>query len=187
MRYEIHGFAGLGYPFTAGGIRALEKLIDDLPSKADAQTHPYWEADDIAKEIIFREQKFRDDPVVVFFTHSWGVKTGLEAAEMLGRHGIKVRYFAAIDPTALRRSDPPMTAPANIVQLDEFWSSRGGIFNFPLMARKRDPLGGKGGMVRNPHKVPHFLDRAVPAGHSATASHESVRKRILQQVKGIVR
>ena len=182
--YEVHGFAGLGYPFTAGGIRALDRLIDDLPDKAESDAHPYWDADDIAREIIFRAERFEAKPVVCFFAHSWGVKTGLEACWRLHGAGLKVRYFAAIDPTALPSGSPAMTCPPNVQQLDEFWS-RFGLFNFPAWARRRDPLGGAGGMVRNPHGVAHTLFQ-VPAGHIATASHEITRRRVVGQISGII-
>lgn len=185
MRYEVHGFAGLGYPFTASGIFALERLIDDLPAEAGAETYPYWEADDIAEAIIFRAKKHNDKPTVILFGHSWGVKTALEAAERLRLAGIPIAYFAAIDATALPAKTPAMFYPSSVQKADEFWSGRGLFFNFPKIARWRDPKGSKGGMVTNPYHVP--LTRfVIPAAHIATGSHPEVRKRIVSQVAAII-
>lgn len=183
MRCEIPCLAGLGYPFTAGGVRALEKLIDAIP--ADARSYPYWKADDVAREIVARALEHDDEPTVIIVTHSWAVKTMLEAAAWMRDQGISIRYFAAIDPTALRWTDPPMVVPDNIEQIDEFWSERGWIFNFPLMARRRDPKGGAGGMVVNPHNVQHEII-PVPAGHSASARHDITRDRIVSQIRRIL-
>lgn len=183
MRYEIHGFAGLGYPFTAGGIRNLDKLIDALPAKSEAQSYAYWDAMNVAKAIVFRANKYWDKPVICLFAHSWGVKTGLEAAAYLEKNQLDIAYFAAIDPTALRISDSLMTAPANVRQLDEFWSDELRMFNVPYLSRKADPTGKRGGLVRNPHGVLHYLDPNVPAGHSATAWHPRVVKRIVSQIQ----
>lgn len=183
MRYEVFGLAGLGYPFTAGGIKNLDRLIDALPAKTEAQSYAYWDADAIADGIIFRANKFKDGPVICLFAHSWGVKTGLELCAKLGKNNVEVAYFAAIDPTALRVSDSPMTVPTNVRQLDEFWSDKWRLVNFPYMARQAAPTGKRGGLVRNPHKVPHYLDPNVPAGHSATAWHPRVVTRIVSQIE----
>ena len=182
MIYECHGFAGLGYPFTAGGTRSLEKLIDDLPARAGADHHPYWDADDVAYDII--KKRTPNKVKIAMFAHSWGVKTGLEACAILDKAGFHVAYFAAIDPTALRASDDPMVIPDNVEYVDEFWSTRGFI-NFPKWAR-RDKTGERGGMCVNAYKVPHKVHH-IAAGHIASASHPTTRRIIVNKMAEILR
>lgn len=190
MRYETHGYAGLGYPFTRGGVWALDDLIDKLPAKAESTAHPYWDADGEAKRIVDEAERFHMDPTVIMFGHSWGCKTLLESCWRLHAAGIQVAYVALIDPTALPPGSPPMIVPPNVQHVDHFLANPTNfllrLFSFPYQARQRDPSGGDGGMAVNKFGV-SWKDFDVPAGHTASARHEIVRKRVLAKVEEIIR
>ena len=183
MRYEVHGFAGLGYPFTRGGIWALDKLIDELPDKAESTPHPHGAWDEVADGIVARSKAFGEKPVVCLFGHSWGCLTMLYLARRLQSNGIGVEYLAAIDPTALVTGSPPMLVPTNVRHVDEFWSTKG-FLNFPKWAR-RDPSGKAGGKYVYPKDMSHEIFE-VPAGHIATASHKITVERIIDRIARII-
>jgi|CXWL01.1.fsa_nt_gi hypothetical protein len=108
--------------------------------------------------------------------HSWGCYKIIQMAEDLGKHGIKVRYIGAIDPTA----GPVMDVPANVEEVGEFWASRGPCAS----ARRRNPDGSAGGRYRYPHRTKHTVT-PFESGHIELGSNAIVHTAILKAVRAL--
>lgn len=187
-RVECHVFAGLGGPFTAGGTKAIEKLLDALPSdRLDAVHHYHREWTETSDGIIARQRRLGDNPIVILIGHSYGAWKCQQIAQRLMQHPIMVAYIAGIDPTALPVDADPMKITPNVLDVDEFWSTRG-LFNAPLWKRKCNPDGSRGGKYIYPQRRPperrvHVLEGT---GHIPTARHETTLAVISAKVRGLV-
>ena len=180
-RVECFAISGLGWIFTAAGVKALDRLHDAISPVWDCtfSYHTGWEA--IADGIIARQERFRDEPVVCLIGHSYGALRCQQIASRLHSHGIKTDYVAGIDPTALPPGHPPMVIPRSVLEVDEFHSMKW-FFNFPYAARKRDPEGFAGGMYLYSPEVDHTVHK-INTGHIATARDPLTVETIVNRVK----
>lgn len=186
MRIEIHSFGGLGWPFTARGVKVLDGLMDAMSPYWDANVWSHTQSDDVYDAIIKRVNHHKDRPLIIAGGHSFGALAAIRLSRRLHQRGLEVAYLFGIDPTALPRGEPPMTIPPNVQSTDEFWSTAP-FFNWPYGARRRDPKGGKGGMyvvppaMKDTHKLFH-----IQGGHMGTVSSPITIKRITSRVKELV-
>lgn len=176
----IHGLMGV-FPFISYGTRALDRLLDALPSTPDSRD--FLQSDWLSAWKHIQDCKRRYGGIqVVLIGHSMGCYRNIQIAEKCQKAGIAVRYIAAIDPTAINRlfGMKPMVVPSRVGQVDEFWASSG----FPKSARDGDPTGKRGGRYiygDQSHKVINVL-----AAHIPIASHPTVVSHIVAQVKGML-
>lgn len=185
QRVECHVFAGLGGFFTSGGTKAIEKLIDDLPHEAEAHHHYHREWSATAAAIIARQRKYQDSPIVILIGHSYGAWKCQQIALRLKTFVITVHYVAGIDPTALPLGADPMRIPTNVLEVDEFWSTRG-LFNAPLSVRKRHPDGSRGGKYVYPTGIRPRVFELPGTGHIPAARHPTTVNTIVARVRKLL-
>jgi hypothetical protein len=177
MRAEVFGISGLGTIFFAGGVKNLIGKINTRFPMLSAKHFYHTQSDDLLDAIENRIAKFGKPDIVIGIGHSWGAK---DAAEMVGhtlalKHGIGMDLLAGMDPTAT--VDGPIFVPKLTKRTVEFWASQG----FPAGARKRDPLGGSGGMytyMPGADKVVHRFTQA----HIALGFDPRVHNIILKEI-----
>lgn len=187
-RVESHIFAGLGGWFTSAGTRAIQSLLDDLPSPAKTEHHYHREWEATADRIIANIKHHGDKPIVILGGHSYGAWKAQQIAKRLAALRIRVDYLYGIDPTALPSGAEPMVVTDNVAFIDEFWSTSG-WFNAPLWKRRLKPDGSQGGRYVYP---PHWgEDRrhitVVPGGHIPCASADVTRRTIVNHVRGLLK
>lgn len=177
----VHGLMGIA-PWISKGTREIDRLIDALkgPDSRDF-IQIAWKA---AWKYIEAERA--KGPIeVILIGHSMGCYRAIQLAWKCRAAGIKVAYIGAIDPTAINRffRMKPMVVPENVIEVDEFWASRG----IPAMNRRHDPTGGGGGCYRyQPGWSGKLFQKEYAIGHIALASDDRVVDRIVRRVKELI-
>lgn len=177
----IHGLAG-ALPFVSRGTRNIDKLIDALPQTIDSRDFRQTNQKAVLDYILDCRDRYGKIEVIGV-GHSMGCYRWIWIARQCAKRGIKIRYLAAIDPTAINRllGMKPMLVPDNVQWVDEFWATSG----FPESARTRDPSGKGGGKYLYPRSN---MNRTVtiPATHIGLASNKAVISRIVSQIKELL-
>lgn len=180
----LHGLMGV-FPFISTGTRNIDKLIDALPATQDSRD--FLQSDWLSAWKHIEACKRRHGKIeVILIGHSMGCYRSIQLAEKCRKAGILVRYIAAIDPTAINRlfGMKPMIVPENVMAVDEFWATSG----FPKAARDGDKSGKRGGRYIFPvsWSGAHYLE-TIPSAHIPLASNDKVVKRIVAQVKELLK
>lgn len=175
---EIYVLSGLGSSIVKNlrePLIAIEKLIDDLPSEADAKSLIWNEWQVAADDIITKKKRGTLKGPVVFIVHSQGQEGGANAAEALSKYGIAVDYFASISPTL------GMTRPlgGNVLWTDEFYETASFIQFMRIFGGGRVNFGPFYSGVRNKYTK-------LNGGHVGVAANPFVRKTIINKVKSLL-
>lgn len=171
MTAQIHIFSGLAssvFSSLRKGTDELERVIDGLPSSADAQTHIWNDWKDVAKNIVAARKGGNASPIILI-GHSNGVLACAEVAQVLYRRGIDVDYMAAIDPTL--KSFPVIQN--NVKLIDEFHASRGFVALGRWFSR-----GKKASIITAKRYKGTLNKKKYRASHVGVVSLAAVRKRI---------
>ena len=176
MTHHIALATGLGSSFIARFTKwskELEPLIDDLPAGIDATRHNWTSWKEVTNNIIRDKNRGK----VILAGHSNGVYFACKVAHELSKHGIKVDYLAAIDPTL----KPFPKLGGNVIMADEFRASRGFVAFGRRMSGKRLATLKAGREFRGTLSV-----QTIRGGHTEIASNPIVRKHIVETINGIL-
>lgn len=178
MKAQIHIFSGLAssvFSSLRKGTDDIERVIDGLPSSADAQTHIWNDWKDVAKKIVADSRGGNTSPIILI-GHSNGVLACAEIAQVLYRRGIDVDYIAAIDPTL--KSFP--TIQNNVKLIDEFHASRGFVALGRWLSR-----GRKASIITAKRYKGVLRTKKYSASHVGIVSLAVVRDRI-KNISGLL-
>jgi len=175
---EIHVLSGLGSSIVKNlrePLLAIEKLIDGLPSEADAKSWIWNEWQTPTDAIITKKKRGTLKGPVVFIVHSQGQEGGANAAEALAKYGIAIDYFASISPTL------GVTRPlgGNVLWTDEFYESVSLIQFMRIFGGGRVNYGPFYSGVRNKYQK-------LSGGHVGVAANPFVRSTIINKVKDLL-
>lgn len=181
MRIECLWESGLGTVFFAGGVKNLVKKINDKYPQCNAKHYYHTQTDDLRDGLENRYRKFGPADYTFFGGHSWGAKEAAEvAAWYIKMTGKQVDRVFGIDPTATFGEN--IFVPRMVKRTVEFWASSGA----PASARKRDPLGGNGGMYTYPigadYTLHKFRSMHIPLGFS-----DKVHQIILSEIGAVLK
>ena len=119
---EIFVLSGLGssvVSYFRKGTDEIDRILDEMTgNQSETLVWNKWE--DVVEAIKGKDPK---KVIIIFVGHSNGVYGCMSAARELGLLGFVVHYIAAIDPTL----KPFPKAGANILHIDEFHASSGGV------------------------------------------------------------
>lgn len=181
---EIHLFSGLMSRNVSRfrmPILILERLIDDLPSTADAVPHIHDDWPAVRSSLLRKHRSGTLQGPVIFIVHSQGQESAGELCASLNGI-INVDYLAAISPTLGRTKAIPTTCR----RIDEFLETSGGIHAGRQLSRA---FGGRKGRVllapnyiqMNPTGYAEYVIQGTD--HISVANSPFVRKHIVNQVK----
>ena len=176
MSHHIALATGLGSSFIARFSEwsdELEKLLDDEPSGIDAVDYNWTEWRQFVRNVIRDKNRGK----VIMVGHSNGVYFACKVAQELSKHGIKVDYLAAIDPTL----KPFPKLGGNVIMADEFRASRGFVAFGRKLSRGRMATLKAGREFRGALSV-----QTIRGGHTEIASNPIVRKHIVETINGIL-
>lgn len=177
---EIHIFSGLGSSIVASfrsGTNYLEKIIDELPSEADAKTHIWNNWDNVYRDILRKKINGTLEGPIILVGHSNGVFACMMIAEKLKMHNVKVDYIGSIDATL--KAFPE--AGWNVDFIHDFHATRG------MVALGRRMSKGKRATVLPNKKFKGELKPIrVSSGHVAASSNLIVIKTISEKVKELI-
>lgn len=175
---EISVLSGLGSSVIANlrePMVAIEKLIDALPSEADAHSYIWNDWKPIADFLITKKKRGTLKGPVVLIVHSQGQEGGAEIANAIAPHGITIDYFASISPT-LGKTKP---LGGNVLWVDEFYEAVSPINFLRIFGGGRVNYSGYFKGVRNKYT-------RLSGGHVGVAANPFVRSTIVNRVKALL-
>jgi len=179
---EIHVQSGLSssiFPHLRRPLEAMEKLIDDLPSDADAKFSIWDDWQPIVDAIVTKKKRGTLKGPVIFIAHSQARESAERMSFELAKWGISVDYIAMISPSLGTIQGPVRPLGSNVMWVDEFYEVVSMIALGRIFGGGKPFYGSSFSGIKNVY-------RRLSGGHVGVAANPFVRKTIINKVKDLL-